>query len=81
MNNDSLRAAIVEAIVSIAPDTDAAMVSDQAHLLDDLGLDSMDFLNLVATIQKRLGVTIEEIDFPRLTNVAALHRYISGRRG
>lgn len=81
MTQDNLRDGIVESIVSIAPDTDAATVSDQAHLLDDLGLDSMDFLNLVATLQKRFGITIDEIDIPRLTDVAALHRYIAKRMG
>jgi acyl carrier protein len=79
MSQDALREGIVEELVGIAPDTDAASVSDTAHLLDDLGLDSMDFLNLILALQKRFGVTIAEVHFPRLTDVAALRSYIADR--
>ncbi|MFN3938650.1 MAG: acyl carrier protein [Gemmobacter sp.] len=79
MTEDSIRQGIIEEVIGIAPDTEAASVTDTAHLLDDLGLDSMDFLNLVAALQARFGVTIAEIDFPRLTNVAALQSHIAER--
>ena len=78
MSQDALREGIIEELVGIAPDT-AGSVSDTAHLLDDLGLDSMDFLNLISALQKRFGVTIAEVDFHRLINIAALRNYIADR--
>lgn len=61
-----LRAAFLEELVAIAPDLDAATIDDNAHLQDDLGLDSMDFLNLVSALHKRFGLPIPEADYPRL---------------
>lgn len=45
-----MRAAFLEELVSVAPDLDAATIADGDHLQDDLGLDSMDFLNLVVDL-------------------------------
>ena len=41
-------------------------LQDDDHLQDDLGLDSMDFLNLVSALHKRFGLPIPEADYPRL---------------
>lgn len=43
----------------------------------DLGIDSLDFVNLLSALQMRLGVPLPEIDYPRLTSVAALAKYLA----
>lgn len=43
---------------------------------DDLGLDSMDFLNLVSALHKRFGLPIPEADYPELATTARAVRYL-----
>lgn len=72
-----LRAAFLEELTSVAPDLDAATIADDDHLQDDLGLDSMDFLNLVARLHRRFGLPIPETDYPRLATTEQAAAYLS----
>jgi acyl carrier protein len=77
MTPEDITKAIVEELASIAPDLDVGSIAANDHFLDDLGIDSMDFLNLLAALQRRLSLSIPEADFSRLTSVAALSSYLS----
>jgi len=66
MTRDQLRAAFIADLISVAPDLDPAKLQDDDHLQDDLGLDSMDFLNLVSALHRRFDLPIPEADYPRL---------------
>lgn len=79
MSADDLIPVILDAITTIAPDLEAGDIELDADLQDDLGLDSMDSLNLVAAIRERTGVEIPERDVPRLRNVAAIVAYLAER--
>ena len=46
------------------------------HLQEDLGLDSMDFLNLVSALLRRFGLPIPESDYPRLATPAKAVGYL-----
>ncbi len=72
-----LRAAFLEELTSVAPDLDAATIGDDDHLQDDLGLDSMDFLNLVAGLHRRFGLPIPEADYPHLATVRKAAVYLA----
>jgi acyl carrier protein len=72
-----LRAAFLEDLTAVAPDLDATTIGDSDHLQDDLGLDSMDFLNLVSALHKRFGLPIPEADYPRLATPAKAVDYLS----
>ena len=72
-----MRAAFLEELVSVAPDLDAATIADDDHLQDDLGLDSMDFLNLVARLHRRFGLPIPEADYPRLATARNAAAYLA----
>ncbi|WP_135451229.1 acyl carrier protein [Tabrizicola caldifontis] len=76
-----LRAAFLEELTSVAPDLDAASIGDDDHLQDDLGLDSMDFLNLVSALHKRFGLPIPEPDYPRLATPAKAAAYLAEKLG
>jgi acyl carrier protein len=77
MTPADLRAAFLEELTSVAPDLDAASIGDRDHLQDDLGLDSMDFLNLVSALHKRFGLPIPETDYPRLATAAKATAYLA----
>ena len=72
-----MRAAFLEELFSVAPDLDAATIAEDDHLQDDLGLDSMDFLNLVARLHRRFGLPIPEADYPRLATVRKAAAYLA----
>lgn len=77
MTLDEIRAAFISDLTSVAPDIDAETVRDNDHLQDDLGLDSMDFLNLVSALHKRFGLPFPEADYPRLATTALAVAYLA----
>lgn len=72
-----LRAAFLDELIAVAPDLDPASIGDDDHLQNDLGLDSMDFLNLVSALHKRFGIPIPEADYPRLATPAKAAAYLA----
>jgi acyl carrier protein len=77
MTRDEIRAAFIEDLTDVAPDIDPATLGEDDHLQDDLGLDSMDFLNLVAALHRRFGLPIPEADYPRLATPAKAVDYLA----
>ncbi|MDT8854650.1 phosphopantetheine-binding protein [Paracoccaceae bacterium Fryx2] len=77
MTPSDLRSAFIADLTAIAPDLDAASIGDNDHMQDDLGLDSMDFLNLVSALHKRFGLPIPEADYPRLATPAKAVTYLA----
>jgi acyl carrier protein len=77
-----IKSKIREIIVNIAEDMDIdeKKVTDDAHLIEDLGLDSMALLEILAGIEKNFGVKIPEAEFPELTSinncVAKVEKYV-----
>ena len=72
-----LRAAFLDELIAVAPDLDPGSIGDDDHLQNDLGLDSMDFLNLVSALHKRFGIPIPEADYPRLATPAKAAAYLA----
>jgi acyl carrier protein len=70
MTQNDIRRIFVEELVRIAPDLDASAIGEDDHLQEDLDLDSMDVLNLVAALHARLGVTVQESDYPHLATLS-----------
>lgn len=70
----------LRAILSdIAPDLDVSTVGPDDDLRNDIGLDSMDFLNFVIAAHKQLGVEVPEADYGRITSLLKFARYIGSR--
>ena len=62
---NSLKQNIKELIVDVAnlPDTDPADIGDTTNLYKDgLGLDSIDLLELVVTLEKKYGIKVRNDD-------------------
>ncbi|PWJ19250.1 acyl carrier protein [Jannaschia seohaensis] len=71
------RAIFLAELCRIAPDIDPETVGDGDHIQDDLGLDSMDVLNLVVALHDRLGVDIPEKDYPQIATPTLASDYLS----
>lgn len=77
MTPTEIRTTLFEVIAEVAPDADPSVLSDDDDLLEELDLDSMDHLNVVAGLTERLGVDIPERDYPRIRTVAGVIDYLS----
>lgn len=71
---------ILAALHRIAPDVDPATVDRAQPLTEQLDLDSMDYLNLLAAISTEQAVPIAEDDLPTLRSIDDLVRYVETRR-
>ena len=66
MNQNEIKAVLLDELGNIAPDIDAADVDAAGDLREEFDIDSMDFLNLVTALHERLGVSIAESDYREL---------------
>ena len=79
MSDVDIRKAIQEELNNIAPEADIASVDPAADLREAIDIDSMDFLNFVIAIHRRLGVDIPEIDYPKLVTLNGAFAYINAK--
>lgn len=76
MTENEIRTAFIEELTKVAPDIAPEDVGDDDHIQDDLGLDSMDVLNLVTALHQRLGVDIPEQDYPKIATLSLAAAYL-----
>ena len=55
---------MIGALTEIAPDADPASIDPSADLVEQLDIDSMDFLNVIVAINEQTGIEIPERDYP-----------------
>lgn len=68
---------VIAVIQSVAPELDAAELTADARLQEDLDLDSMDFLDVVTGLSERTGIEIPERDYTRLSTVGDCIAYLA----
>lgn len=81
MTDEEIRTVYLDELARIAPDVAPETVGPDDHLQDDLGLDSMDVLNLVTALHEKLGLDIPEADYPEIATVSLAVDYIRKRTG
>lgn len=69
MDIEETRKVVSDTIVSIAPNVDGRLIDPERPLREQIDLDSMDWLNLLGSLQDRLGVDIPQADHDRLTTL------------
>lgn len=79
MTRNELRNTVIEELTDVAPDIDASEVRDDVDLQAEYDLDSMDTVNLVSALHKRLGVNIPDKDYARMRTITDLLDYLERR--
>lgn len=79
MTPDQIRAAIVAALQTVAPEIDASQIRPNVGLRDQFDIDSMDFLNFIIALHKALQIDIPETDYPQLATLERGVEYIAKR--
>lgn len=80
MQNDEIRDAVRAVIGSVAPGADLQALRPDRLLREQIDLDSMDWLNVLAALQERLAIAIPEPDYGRLGTLDAIVAYVADRR-
>lgn len=74
-----VRGEILSVLTTIAPEVDADDITDDALLRDQVDLDSMDWLNFLVGVHKRLNVDVAESDYASLRTLADVVHYVEAR--
>jgi len=86
MNQEAIKTTIRELINDIAEDMDIdpETITDDALFITDMGLDSMALLEVLATMEKKFGVSIPESEFPNITSITkcaeTVEKYLSTKQ-
>ena len=65
-------------IVGDVLETDGETISPQARLIEDLGMDSMKALEILAALEKIFKIRIPEDNLPKLTTLEAIVAITAG---
>lgn len=79
MNEEEIRTIFLEELGNIAPEADSRRLDPSVDLREALDLDSMDFLNLMTAIHRRVGVNIPELDYPKLFTLDRAVSYLANK--
>lgn len=81
MNQSDIITVLQEELGNIAPEADFKSLDHTADLREALDIHSMDFLNFVIAVHRRLSVDIPEIDYPKLVTIDGAINYLSVKLG
>lgn len=76
---DQIHELLARLLGDIAPEVDLDDATPHGDLQEELGLDSMDFLNLMVAIHEETGIDIPERDYPELASVDGAVGYLKSR--
>jgi acyl carrier protein len=79
VNQDEIKARVIEVLATIAPELDPAALAADADIREQLDVDSMDFLNFVIGLHKAFGVEVPEADYRKLQTLDGCVSYLAAK--
>jgi acyl carrier protein len=79
VTRERLGETVATVLADIAPEADVGQLIPDASYHDQLGIDSIDFLRFMLALEKRLGIVIPELDYPRLSTPNGCESYLAGK--
>lgn len=80
MNTQQAETLIRTCLHLVAPEADLTELPADADLRDTLGLDSLDFLQVVELLSERGGCRIDEDDYPKLATLSSSVKFLTDAR-
>ena len=68
---------LIEIIQDILPDEDCTNLDPDVRLREQLGLDSMDFLDIVMELRKKYSIEVPEADYSNLATINSSVNYLA----
>ena len=81
MTRDQIQTITLEILSQIAPDADLDNLDSAQSFRDQFEFDSVDYLNFVLTLEKRLEIKIPEIECPQLASLDGCLTYLTEKLG
>ena len=69
MKTENLERLLIEAIQEVAPEIKPIDIDSDEDIREACDLDSMDFINYLAALQKSMGIKINERDYSQLITI------------
>jgi acyl carrier protein len=79
MRQEEARDAALSIIRNIAPEASLEELDPTRRLRDQFDFDSVDFLNFALALQEKFGISIPELDYPRLAVLDSCVEYLLSR--
>jgi acyl carrier protein len=76
IESTALRDAVFDTLRRIAPEAASSELDSSRALREQVDLDSMDWLNFLVALNKKLGVDIPEADYGKLVTLDDLLAYL-----
>lgn len=77
MTEPEIKEAVFKVLRTIAPEADLHNVGSDENLREALDIDSFDFLQFIIRLHESLRIEIPESDYPQLTTLARILRYLA----
>lgn len=77
MTRDEIRAGVIDALATVAPEADLGALRPNVNLREQLDIDSMDFLNFAIALHNAFKVDFPERDYPKLATLDGCVDYLS----
>ena len=74
---EQIRMAVLAIVKRLAPEIDPAKIIPDKPLRTQIDLDSMDWLNVLASIHEKLGVEIPETDYGKVQTLDSIVAYLA----
>ena len=75
--HEQIRTEVLAIVRRLAPEVDPARIIPDKSLRAQIDLDSMDWLNVLATIHEKLGVNIPETDYAKVVTLDGIVAYLA----
>ncbi|PWC56834.1 acyl carrier protein [Azospirillum sp. TSO22-1] len=74
---EQLDTTIFEALLAVAPEADPAALDPERPFRDQIDIDSVDFLNFVLGLEKRLNISVPDLEYPQLSTLAGCRAFLA----
>lgn len=71
----------VKKIIAETLEVDVKEVKEDSNLIADLGMESLDLVDLVVAFEEKYEITIDDKDFKKLQTVKDIVTYIEKKKG
>lgn len=77
MRAEEVRQAVFQILADVAPEADMTELQPDVNFRDQIEMDSVDYLALMLGLEDRLGITIPETDYPKLSSLGGCLDYLA----
>ncbi len=81
MTRAEVKRAVLDALLTVAPEAQPGGIDPAAPLREQLDIDSMDFINFVVALDEALGVEVPESEYGQLATLDACVDYLTQKLG